>query len=214
MITFNEDQNLLRVFVIRHGQTQHNIERILQGHLDIPLNEEGRSQAIKLGVAMKHFQWDAVLTSDLLRCQETLQLVLAENSSSTSPPVTVSKAIRERMMGDVQGMKVVEAQRLYGAGFKDRGESYEEMMERVMGCWELFVNRGVDCKYRNMLVVTHGGVIRGLMKELNGEAVVPFNTSVSLVEIEHHRPGIYRVPITGDVSHLEQQETSVDQLAL
>lgn len=209
----NFEEKRLRVFVVRHGQTDHNIQRILQGHLDVLLNNEGRLQASKLGQAMKMHKWDAVLTSDLERCQETLQILMEGNEGGYGA-VTVSAAMRERMMGDVQGMKVVDAQILYGDSFKDQGESYDEMRERVMAQWHEFMAHAVESQFTNVLVVTHGGVIRCLIRELGGGGVVPFNTSVSVVEIASDSNA--EVTVIGDVSHLNRDPAAggVDQLAL
>lgn len=194
----NTDPEVLRVFIVRHGQTDHNVQRILQGHMDVPLNGEGERQAALLGEALANHKFDKVLTSDLQRCTHTTRVVMKANREAS--PVEVSPAMRERMMGEVQGMHVTAAQAKFGDSYKDQGERRTEMLARVMTQWDQFVKEGLEKGYNNVLVVTHGGVIRALVNELGGEQRVPHNTSVTIVDVT--KAGA-QVKMVGDVSHLE-----------
>lgn len=73
----NTNDNILRVFLIRHGQTNENKQKILQGHLNTSLSEEGQEQGRLLGARfLKDVEVDAFATSDLRRCCQTLSEVL------------------------------------------------------------------------------------------------------------------------------------------
>lgn len=76
----NEDPDVVRLFVIRHGQTEHNVQKILQGHLDTDLNHVGLEQAEKLGHYLKerHIDFDSVASSDLKRCMQTIKVILEQ----------------------------------------------------------------------------------------------------------------------------------------
>lgn len=207
MDTYRDDrrQGRTRVYIVRHGQTNWNIERILQGHKDIPLNETGVLQAAKLGEFMEDVSFPIaggetkVVSSDLTRCRETLDELLKTKSSAAGLKVVYTPDLRERFMGEVEGMKIDAAKEKYGDGFRNLGETSGEMLERLMRCWEQDII-GDESK-TDVVVCTHGGVIRHLCKQLlqtgyvdetDGGVVigsVPYNTSVTVVEVERLEDG-------------------------
>ncbi|EDK43299.1 conserved hypothetical protein [Lodderomyces elongisporus NRRL YB-4239] len=81
----------LRIFIVRHGQTDHNVQKILQGQLDTPMNSTGYSQSKLLGQRFSNLTIDKFVTSDLERCQETLRCILEQqpgdlNTNSGATP--------------------------------------------------------------------------------------------------------------------------------
>lgn len=157
-------ESLLRhrmtVYVVRHGETDWNIIKRLQGHLDVPLNDTGRMQARKLGEYLKEhpqeYNITRIVSSDLTRCMETASLI-----NVNKLPIEYTNTLRERHMGPVEGMLLAEAKKIFGDQFKQQGETEQEMLARV------------TCKIDEIcatsapgggdtLVVTHGGVIRAL----------------------------------------------------
>lgn len=72
----------MKIYMIRHGQTEWNASGRLQGQTDIPLNENGRELAVKVGEALKEIPFDRVISSPLLRSVETAQLVLRRNAGA------------------------------------------------------------------------------------------------------------------------------------
>lgn len=99
----NDDSNIIRLFVIRHGQTEHNVQKILQGHQDTDLNRTGIAQAAKLGdyLEKSNIKFDKVFSSDLKRCKQTIQKVL-ETSGQANVSVEYCKGLRERCMGSLK----------------------------------------------------------------------------------------------------------------
>lgn len=83
-IKINTDPNILRIFIIRHGQTEHNVQKILQGHLDIDMNKTGHNQSQLVGEALKDMQFDGFSTSDLIRCQNTSKEILEHHQNIES----------------------------------------------------------------------------------------------------------------------------------
>ena len=69
----------MRIYVIRHGETDGNHRGVLQGQMDLPLNEKGRDLAILTGKALADVPFDLVISSPLSRARETAQLILTEN---------------------------------------------------------------------------------------------------------------------------------------
>ena len=87
-----------KLVLIRHGQSQWNLENRFTGWVDIPLSPHGREEARTAGKEIKHIAFDRAYTSKLIRAVETLLLVLGENGGKT--PVFVPDTDRERLWGD------------------------------------------------------------------------------------------------------------------
>jgi 2,3-bisphosphoglycerate-dependent phosphoglycerate mutase len=89
-----------RVFAIRHGETDWNTVGRIQGHLDLPLNANGRQQAARLGRALAGEAIDAVVSSDLLRARETADAVARGHGLA----VATDTGLRERGFGIFEGL--------------------------------------------------------------------------------------------------------------
>ena len=123
----NEDPSILRLFVIRHGQTDANVKKILQGHMDTELNVTGKEQAHKLGQYLskdRNIEFDKVYSSDLKRCQETIKTVLSQFQERVK--VETTEGLRERCMGVIEGMYLKDAEAYAKSrgvpSFRDFGE--------------------------------------------------------------------------------------------
>lgn len=211
MIELNSEPHLVRLFVVRHGQTDHNLQRILQGHLDVPINETGRQQARDLALELAGVEFDAAICSDLVRCKETLDIIRAGNRHGLAD-VRYTSDLRERMMGPVQGMHVLEARDVYGDDYRNLGESHGAMLARVQACLAQFAQ---NCRERhNVLVVAHGGVIRALF----GTREVVANCSVSVIDYDvrdlSSTLGRYNIRVLEKGPQSEKFSGPVDQLAL
>ena len=100
------------LYLVRHGETDWNRDRRIQGSTDIPLNDTGRSQATAIGKLLAQRQWDAVVTSPLSRAVETAQLIAAQIGVSE---VKRDAHIVERRYGEAEGMAIAElAERFQG----------------------------------------------------------------------------------------------------
>ena len=69
------------LYIIRHGETDYNAKGVLQGHMDAPLNESGRSLAAIVGRAMKGIRFDRCISSPLKRASKTAEIVLRESET-------------------------------------------------------------------------------------------------------------------------------------
>lgn len=116
---------MTEILLIRHGETDWNAIRRLQGHLDIPLNEEGERQAVALGAALAAEPLDAIYASDLGRATATATpLAVARGISVRTDP-----ALRERCYGALEGLL------------------YSEIGARHPEAWQAFRARDVDARY-------------------------------------------------------------------
>lgn len=125
----------LRIYLARHGETDWNVERRLQGGIDIALNATGRQQAAKLAERLKGVRLDAVYSSTLLRSRETAEIVRGGLHLKGLP------GLSERRLGKFQGKKVDESDLATVQEFQrrsrdpedelDGGESLNQFFERV-----------------------------------------------------------------------------------
>lgn len=193
----NVDPNVIRVFVVRHGRTEFNLKKVIQGHLDIDLDETGHDQASKLAKYLEEFKFDACVTSDLCRCRSTIKDILLNNSHLSEDKIRITPNLRERMMGPAQGMFIGDALAKYGDKFKSMGEQEEALIERVEGEWDLVLKKAATEDHLNTLFCTHGGVITSFTNYLHlikkyglGEGLeaqnlrVPFNTSITVIDVD------------------------------
>ena len=96
-----------RILAIRHGETLWNVDSRIQGHLDIGLNDTGRWQAERLGMALKDEPIAAIYASDLSRAHDTALAV----SRHTGVPVQAEPGLRERSFGEFEGRTFAEIEK-------------------------------------------------------------------------------------------------------
>lgn len=223
LIAANDDPATVRVFVIRHGKTDWNAKKILQGHIDIDMNDEGKEQAQKLGHHFKDIKLDLVLSSDLVRCTGTADEI---RKYQPDVPYKTSANLRERDMGEVQGMSISAALAKYGADYKNMGEKNPELVARVSEAYDEFLQQAVKNNFKNVVLCTHGGVIRSFTKHLHGlrkyslgaslsslELLVPFNTSVTVIDYNKSSGG-GQISVFGVTEHLDDKVHMANQQAL
>lgn len=152
-----------RICLVRHGETDWNVERRLQGHEDIPLNKTGVAQARALGARLVDARFDAIYSSDLTRALDTAKQV----SKTTGIPITLLPAVRERNFGVFQGHTREEAEVLFPeiqARVTRRepdfvppdGESLRQCFERIARVLESLADQHAG---QTILLVAHGGVL-------------------------------------------------------
>jgi broad specificity phosphatase PhoE len=100
----HDHANICKIILVRHGTTQWNVEKRLQGEIDIPLNDLGREQAHQLREKLAHIEFDAVYTSDLSRASETTEIVM----QGKSIPIIKTPELRESRFGSWEGSTVSE----------------------------------------------------------------------------------------------------------
>ncbi|AET40633.1 phosphoglycerate mutase Ecym_6251 [Eremothecium cymbalariae DBVPG len=207
----NDKQNVLRIFVIRHGQTAENMNKVLQGHKDTSLNETGYEQADKLGsylVNEQDIKFDKVICSDLKRCQQTIKQILGHYDEHNRPEVELTYRLRERFLGPIEGMVLENAEKYATANgkgsFKDFGEQLDKFETRIVSKVKEVVGECQNMK--NIALITHGGSIRQLLKSLNYNdipihKVTVFNTSVTIIDYIKDS-STFEVRRVGNTQHL------------
>ena len=99
--------------LIRHGQSQWNLENRFTGWVDVPLTEAGRDEARRGAAIIRHLRFDRAFTSALKRAQETLRIVL-DTTGQPDVPIEADQALNERHYGALQGLDKSETAKKYG----------------------------------------------------------------------------------------------------
>lgn len=186
----------MRLYIIRHGETEWNKEKRMQGQRDIMLDQEGIRLAALTGKGMQDVPIDIAISSPLLRAKQTAQLVLANRAV----PIITDERIQEMSFGDWEGESISDS-KVVPQEFIDKfyhdpmhcirpphGETFPDVVKRTGAFFESLVKDGSYDKL-NILVSTHGAASRCLLshfyddKEDIWRGCVPPNCSVSIVDV-------------------------------
>jgi 2,3-bisphosphoglycerate-dependent phosphoglycerate mutase len=155
------------ILLVRHGETDWNRERRVQGHTDRPLNDEGRKQAQALARELAGDNVDAVYSSDLVRAHETARIV----AGRLGLDVIVLPELRERDFGTWEGLTddeiLARFPQAHNGPWGD-AESREEMLDRVR---EAIARIAAAHPNGSVLVITHGGPVRALLTACGADDV-------------------------------------------
>jgi broad specificity phosphatase PhoE len=156
---------MTELYLVRHGETDWNRQRRIQGLTDIPLNETGREQARATGMLLARRHWDAIYASPLSRARETAEIIAAEVGL---PHPTLLDALVERNYGSTEGLDwlQIETQFPHGTAVPGR-ESREQVAARVIpALMELATSHPGE----SLLIVSHGGAIRAVLNDVEPSA--------------------------------------------
>jgi len=174
----------MSIYLIRHGQTNGNRDRILQTP-DTPLSDLGHQQAKQLAQAFQDISIENIICSDYIRTQQTAAPLHAIQQSSFS----LQPLLRERSFGDLRGKAYadIDADIFDESYAPPNGETQHQFIERVNLAWKFVLST-----YKNMqgslVVMTHGLVLRELIKQhlIVDDATLPLsdfqNTCITEVD--------------------------------
>lgn len=183
----------MKLYLIRHGQTDWNIEGKIQGNYDIELNDTGIKQAEEMStkVLEENYKIKKVYSSKQRRALKTAE-ILSENINVTCIPV---EGLEEMNLGKWQGLSWEEVKEKYpeeyAVWYSNRryteppeGESYESMLKRVFNVIRKIINENID----NVAIVTHSAVIMCIQCYITNtpfEQMTKFKAgNTSIVEID------------------------------
>ena len=196
--------------LVRHGQSDWNEKNLFTGWADPDLTERGIQEAHTAAAALKAkgIRFDEAFTSELVRAQHTLDIIL-DDLGQTDIPVTRDKALNERDYGDLVGMNKDEARRKWGEeqvhiwrrSYDTRppgGESLKDTAERAVPYFEQHILPKVE-KGENVLVSAHGNSLRAIIMWL--EKLSP--EEVLKLELETGVPILYELNEKGEIVRKE-----------
>lgn len=207
------------IYLVRHGETNENRQRIIQGQLDCRLNDQGILQAERLAQRLSSVNFDAAFCSDLSRAKTTAEIIVKQHPGLK---LESSEDLRERFMGSLQG------QIWYPDINRPQDvESENSFVNRVLSWWdELLMQKfpSKETKGAVALVVGHGAWLGRLLRNLKedrGYEVLPDandandgsdgrlwivgNASIQIVQVTQEGEKASKGTILkwGDVQHLQ-----------
>ena len=175
----------MRVYVIRHGESESNRNRTFAGWLDAHLTEKGRADAAKAGEVLQKLSFDKIFSSDLSRARETAEIALPGCEYETS------ELLREICVGALAGnsydtMELEKRLQMAKTGYQEfGGESREEHYQRLGA----FLNILEALPYESVAVFSHAGCLRGFLDIVLGmehprDRVVCNNCAMLVLEFQ------------------------------
>ena len=198
-----------QIILIRHGETEWNSQQRMQGHSNSDLSSVGQAQIQALGEWMKNVPFDHIYSSDSLRAKQTAEAI----TQFSGHELKIDLRLREKNLGVFEGLTSEEARERHPEVFRlfktagskyviDEGESTQQLQDRAL---EVVDEIRIKHLEERVLLVTHGGFIRVVMKHSLGlslETPTRFlirNTGVFRLVWEDK----WIVSQMGGVSHLE-----------
>lgn len=194
----------MRLYMVRHGETDWNKARKIQGQVDIPLNEFGRHLAAETGKGLADIPFGLCISSPLLRATETARLILG----GRNVPVITDERIEEMAFGVWEGKccskegwdlpqefhDFFEAPQRYRA--PEGGEDFYMVRERLKDFLSELYQRE-DLNDKNILITTHGAALCGILNVMKDKPVSEYwghgvhkNCAVTEVEVKDGAPVI------------------------
>lgn len=163
--------------LLRHGETEWNTEKKIQGYGDSPLTDNGILQTEEWGQTLTQWKWHRIVASDLGRVRQTVAIL----NHSLQLPVAYNASLREQSWGEWEGLTINTIKQIHKAELERRvalgwefsppgGESRNEVRKRVFSSLLDLHHRFRDQK---ILVICHHGVIKTILYHITGREFLP-----------------------------------------
>jgi len=177
----------MKFYFVRHGETNWNLNRKIQGASNIPLNETGLEQAHATATRLSNIKFDYALSSTLDRAFDTCNIIVSDNNLDLK--INKTDGLIERKFGEFEGGSVDDFLNLKDCNLIKGYESDEELQERTIKAWEHLLNEN----YENILITSHAGTMKsilfGLFPEHNRNFLLP-NCALMIIE---YKDGVFNL---------------------
>jgi len=202
----------MKIYIVRHGETEWNIEGRLQGWKNSDLTKKGIENAKKLGEYLNNISFDKIYCSPAGRAIQTANYIIGDRKLE----ITTEEKLKEMGFGMLEGLKHDEMKERYPKQqdnlwnnphlyepFKD-GESYEDLLKRANEFIEILRKEQTG---DNILVISHAAFIKALFVVIKNLSVEEFwsspymyDTCLTILEIQDNNLNLL---LEADVSHLQ-----------
>ncbi len=166
---------MAKLILLRHLQSQWNLENRFTGWTDIPLSKQGIESAKEVAGKLAGFEIDKVYTSPLIRNKETVSLIL-ENLGKEHLPIVIDKALDERNYGKLQGLNKDQVKAKYGEEqvrlwrrsweeAPPKGESLKDVFNRAVPFYKKHIEKDLK-QGLNVLIVASHNSLRAIIKHI------------------------------------------------
>ncbi len=144
------------IYIVRHGQTDWNVQKKIMGRCDEPLNEKGKQQAEETKDSLKEINLDLIICSPLKRAKQTAEIINRDKNIS----IMYDDRIIERDFGEFEGKETKDFDfhgywNYYKNDIYEQAENIQEFFKRIYAFLDEITNKYND---KNVLIVAHGGV--------------------------------------------------------
>ena len=188
--------------LVRHGESQWNLENRFTGWIDIPLTEKGREEARRAAEKIRDIHFDRAYTSVLQRATESLDIIL-QVIGQQGIPVAYDRALNERHYGDLQGLNKAETAEKFGKKqvhlwrrsydvAPPGGESLKDTAARTLPYFEAHILPDLHAG-KNVLVSAHGNSLRSIVMQLDQltrEQVIELNLATGVPIVYKFSPDL------------------------
>lgn len=200
---------MAKLVLVRHGQSQWNLENKFTGWVDVDLTPQGEQEAKNAGQKLKAIKFDKAYTSVLKRANRTLDFILNEINQTTIP-IVKDKALNERHYGDLQGLDKAATAKKYGDEQvhiwrrsydvpPPNGESLKDTADRTLPYFNQKIMPDVKTG-KNIIVAAHGNSLRSIVMELDQlskEEVLKLNIGTGV-------PIVYEIDAKGKITEKKE----------
>ena len=155
----------MKLFLVRHGETDWNKQKRFQGREDIELNSCGIIQAEQCGQVFQKISIDCIISSPLKRAKETADIIASQVGIET---VIIEENLIERDYGRLSGLFYDEREKFFSSGQNVEMESSDNLSQRVIRALNYYCS---ETDYENIIMVSHGGVINAILAELSEHSI-------------------------------------------
>ena len=177
-----------KICLIRHGQTDWNNQRLIQGRIDNPLNETGKMQLKEVGRYLKEVDndWDIIISSPLSRAIESATIV--KNELEFNKDIIINDNVIEREFGKAEGESICEE--IYNKLTNDDVEGLEKSYELQTRAYSAILDIANKYQGKNILIITHSHFIKGLFTKISNEFTFTrplYNASLNYVYVNESK---------------------------
>lgn len=169
----------MKIVLVRHGTTEYNEKKVLQGKSNIPLNDTGRRECYKLKEQLKDIDFDICFSSPLIRTVETAMILVGDRVF-----IQPDKRLEERNLGDLEGksIKLYDSKKYWDYSLNYKENNVEPIQDLMQRCKDFLNDLEKDYSKQKVLVVAHGAVIKALYHLIKK---TDLNSDLSKIKIEN-----------------------------
>ncbi len=183
--------NLTTLYIVRHGQSQANLDRVVGGHYDTPLTKTGEDEARNIADELKNVKFDKIFSSDLIRAKKTAEIIALEKKLA----VETTEILREQHYGKREGTSQKELFKLFDSWLnldhqdrlKKKVDEYAESDEETISRFITFL-REVSIAYKGqlLLIVCHAGLMHSFLIHLGiaSYKTMKYMENTALIKVE------------------------------
>ncbi len=206
---------MVKIYLTRHGQTEWNLQKRMQGWFDSPLTQEGQQAAIALGRRLAQIPFSAIYASSSGRTVDTAKFICCERQM----PIFFKQQLREINVGEWQGLTDGEIKQTYPEQYhhyynhptaykSEEGETFEDVLQRVLPLIKDLIEDYEDDE--PVLIVTHAVVKKLLIAHFQNQSIdqvwdPPFIHGTSLTVLHLKKNGDVHFECIGDTEHMQKQ---------